>query len=417
MAGAADELRARGVEQVGSDGGDRRDAEQADEQRRHQRARAHARAAHEQPDHEAGGDQLETGHRIPPPTHIFPTSLSGIVGNASGGGKAGARPSRPRFREVLGAVRRDQHLRHLRPAELDRRHGRPRRASRAPSCPTGARGPPRGAGRSSPTPCSRTSGRRTCGRRTSARCRARAARTVEDQVRVVRAVVAADAGVVAADDEVRAAVVLAADRMPHRLAGPGVAHRSREGREHGAVGRVVVLEQHLVAAARAPRRGRRRPWSCRRADAAAGRRRSRGRTSGCTRARGAPGCASGTRRRGSSPARQTPRGCRPGPCAAPGRPDSGRLNTVIGPADEHTALGVDLGHAGMGVVGRAEDLGGLLAAVGLEDVCDVDHRQQVALVALERQPVVPTAARGRTGSPAAPTAGRSSRCMSSTTRS
>src|SRR5581483_5001287 len=48
---------------------------------------------------------------------------------------------------------------------------------------------------------------------------------VEDQLRVVRAVVAADARMVAADDEVRATVVLAADRMPDRLARAGVAHR------------------------------------------------------------------------------------------------------------------------------------------------------------------------------------------------
>src|SRR5215831_20471743 len=45
---------------------------------------------------------------------------------------------------------------------------------------------------------------------------------VEDPLRVVRAVVVADARVVAADDEVRAAVVLAADRVPDRLARPRV---------------------------------------------------------------------------------------------------------------------------------------------------------------------------------------------------
>src|SRR5215210_4531960 len=50
----------------------------------------------------------------------------------------------------------------------------------------------------------------------------------EDQLRVVRAVVVADAGVVATDDEVRAAVVLAADRVPDGLARPRVAHRRRE---------------------------------------------------------------------------------------------------------------------------------------------------------------------------------------------
>src|SRR5438552_1681517 len=48
---------------------------------------------------------------------------------------------------------------------------------------------------------------------------------VEDQLRVVGAVVVADAGMVAADDEVRAAVVLAAERVPDRLARAGIAHR------------------------------------------------------------------------------------------------------------------------------------------------------------------------------------------------
>ena len=70
---------------------------------------------------------------------------------------------------------------------------------------------------------------------------------VEDQLRVVGAVVVADAGVVAADDEVRAAVVLAADRVPDRLARAGVAHRGRERGEHDAVGRVVAVEQDAVA--------------------------------------------------------------------------------------------------------------------------------------------------------------------------
>src|SRR6476620_4140737 len=44
---------------------------------------------------------------------------------------------------------------------------------------------------------------------------------VEDQVGVVGAVVAPHARVIASDDEVRAAVVLAAERVPDRLAGPG----------------------------------------------------------------------------------------------------------------------------------------------------------------------------------------------------
>ena len=70
---------------------------------------------------------------------------------------------------------------------------------------------------------------------------------VEDQLRVVRAVVVADARVVAADDEVRAAVVLAADRVPDRLARARVAHRGRERGDEHAVGRVVAVDEHAVA--------------------------------------------------------------------------------------------------------------------------------------------------------------------------
>ena len=57
---------------------------------------------------------------------------------------------------------------------------------------------------------------------------------VEDVLRVVGAVVVADAGVVAADDEVRAAVVPAHERVEDRLARAGVAHR---GRVHARAGR------------------------------------------------------------------------------------------------------------------------------------------------------------------------------------
>src|SRR5574337_907570 len=59
------------------------------------------------------------------------------------------------------------------------------------------------------------------------------------------AVVAADAGMVAAHDEVRAPVVLAGDRVPDGLLRPRIAHGRREHRHHRAVLRVVVLEQHL----------------------------------------------------------------------------------------------------------------------------------------------------------------------------
>src|SRR5918996_3857089 len=70
---------------------------------------------------------------------------------------------------------------------------------------------------------------------------------VEDELGVVGAVVVADAGVVSADDEVRAAVVLAADRVPDRLPRAGVAHRGREGGDDDPVAGVVVVDEDAVA--------------------------------------------------------------------------------------------------------------------------------------------------------------------------
>ncbi len=52
---------------------------------------------------------------------------------------------------------------------------------------------------------------------------------------------------VAPDDEVGAAVVLAADRVPDRLARAAVAHGRGEGREQHAVLRVVAVQQRAVA--------------------------------------------------------------------------------------------------------------------------------------------------------------------------
>jgi hypothetical protein len=51
--------------------------------------------------------------------------------------------------------------------------------------------------------------------------------------------------VVATDDEVRAAVVLADDRVPHGLAGPAHPHRQVEQRQRGGVVR-VGRQQQLV---------------------------------------------------------------------------------------------------------------------------------------------------------------------------
>ncbi len=74
-----------------------------------------------------------------------------------------------------------------------------------------------------------------------------------DLLRVVRPVerlasrVVAGARVIAADDEVRAAVVLADDRVPQRLARPGHAHREvQQAQLRGLLG--ILLQDLLVAA-------------------------------------------------------------------------------------------------------------------------------------------------------------------------
>ena len=64
------------------------------------------------------------------------------------------------------------------------------------------------------------------------------------------ALVLAGAGVVAADDEVRAAVVLADDGVPDGFARAAHSHREREEREHGRVLRVVRHERLVAADAR-----------------------------------------------------------------------------------------------------------------------------------------------------------------------
>ena len=71
---------------------------------------------------------------------------------------------------------------------------------------------------------------------------------IEDLLRVVGAVIVPDTGVVAADDEVGAAVVLAHDGVEDRLARAGVAHRRGQHTQKNAVGGVVPVQQHAVAA-------------------------------------------------------------------------------------------------------------------------------------------------------------------------
>ncbi len=69
---------------------------------------------------------------------------------------------------------------------------------------------------------------------------------VEDFLRVVRAIVLADARVIASDDDVCAAIVLAADRVKDRFARTGVPHRRRKHAEDHAVGRIVIAQEFLV---------------------------------------------------------------------------------------------------------------------------------------------------------------------------
>src|SRR5215217_7640369 len=88
---------------------------------------------------------------------------------------------------------------------------------------------------------------------------------VEDVLGVVITVerlavrVLARAGVVASYDEVRAAVVLAADSVEDRLAGSAVAHRRREDGEHGPVFGVVTVQDRLVGAGLADKRVEQEP--------------------------------------------------------------------------------------------------------------------------------------------------------------
>ena len=66
-------------------------------------------------------------------------------------------------------------------------------------------------------------------------------------MRIIRAVIVADARMVAADDEVRAAEVFPHHGMENRFARTGIAHRSLEDAQENAVFRIIVFQQHLIA--------------------------------------------------------------------------------------------------------------------------------------------------------------------------
>src|SRR5512135_3357351 len=65
-------------------------------------------------------------------------------------------------------------------------------------------------------------------------------KVIEYLLGVVGTVILAHARMVAPDDHVRAAIVLAAQRMENRLARTRIVHRRREDAEYHAVGRVIV---------------------------------------------------------------------------------------------------------------------------------------------------------------------------------
>src|SRR5690606_8356786 len=73
---------------------------------------------------------------------------------------------------------------------------------------------------------------------------------VKDPLGVEGAVEAADPRVVAAHDEVGAAVVLAAERVEHRFPGPRVPHaRGKRGQQHPLLGKVAVDQPEIAAKA------------------------------------------------------------------------------------------------------------------------------------------------------------------------
>ena len=155
---------------------------------------------------------------------------------------------------------------------------------------------------------------------------------VEDELRVVGAVVVPDTRVVAADDEVRAAVVLAADRVPDRLPRAGIAHRGREGRDDDAVARVVAVDEDLVRLH--PRRGR-HVVRLRLADERVDEEPVDGleRALGQVLVRPVDRVAGlEARRPASSRARRRAPACRADPCAARGTTAPSRSKTVTGPA-------------------------------------------------------------------------------------
>ena len=197
-------------------------------------------------------------------------------------------------------------------------------------------------------------------------------------LRLVGAVVGADAGVVPPDDEVGAAVVLAHQRMQHRLPRSGVAHRRHQRGQHHPLGREVGqhrlvgaqphLDRHVTLLGRADQGVQEQPVAhlegaleqvlVGAVDRVAGL--ERGDPAPATLGEGRPRLGRGQRVGARRPAgrshhRPDRSGDRPGRAAQhPGNPRVGR------------------------VVGAVDELG-LAFAVALEDLGDFEHAGQAAL--------------------------------------
>ena len=59
---------------------------------------------------------------------------------------------------------------------------------------------------------------------------------------IIGAVIVADAGMIAPDDEMRAAVILAVERVENRFTRSRIAHRCRKDTEQHAVRRIVIFK-------------------------------------------------------------------------------------------------------------------------------------------------------------------------------
>src|SRR2546428_7866575 len=68
----------------------------------------------------------------------------------------------------------------------------------------------------------------------------------KDRMRIVGPVIVPHASMVAPNDEVRTAIVLAHQGVENGLTRPSVAHRGGENTEDHTISRVIVLQEHFI---------------------------------------------------------------------------------------------------------------------------------------------------------------------------